>query len=1515
MAQPRWKTPAGNLGVVPELEFYDYVLEVIDPTGGILKYAHISGKLPLGIQVIESGRIQGVPVSEAGGDQNVEYTFTIRVKNEIDFVGSISGYTLTVTSVGTGALEVGQQLERFGLLPNTSIVGLLSGTGGAGTYRLNQPQSMGSGNFIATSGVSDRTFRLTITNVSPPIIEYPERNSALGIYLDGTEVDIVLEAIEFTPGINLLWELVDGELPPGLSLSSNGVISGFIFPIPSQDSGTEPGWDATAWNLRPWEFGILAVSKNFSFTIRVTDGLKYDQSTYTVLVLPRSALTTDSDILTVDTETVGEDIILTIDAGTKHAPVITTKQSDFVPARQGTQYSFNLEAIDVDNDIVWWTFSTSSTGAFDEQTLLGADYNYVLGRLVGGRLQRGIFPKAIDIIPDPEVAESISNSDPTNVNLLPGDEVKVLNSSNIFEIGQVNDITTVRLTGNIIPNITTGDYITQQSSGANATVISVSNTTGNIRLGGEFLFGNISVELPTYQLVASGNVLANVGQYITQTITAANAVVTSRPGYLSLSDHIELANINPGDTISQPSTGANATVLLTPGYLVSTNLFYVNYTTAAGFNIGSGNITYTNSGNVLTVNSYPTLSNVALNTLNIRYLVNRHSPFGGNLFVNGADSAVTVVSVIKDTNSKTLTANVGDIITQIGTSGNAVVLSNVSDAATIPVLITNANFDDYNGNLVINGSDTNTWISNYAFTVTPVRISANVGDYITQSITGANAVVTQKVYGSQVIPVEFLANNFVTGSGNISLNSLNVPAFPEQVITSTLVSSNYNTSSTFDINFTQLTGRIFVNGTPTYANVTAVTEVGVDLTGTIDEGLIGFDEGRYDQGELVLPAGITINPQTGWITGRLPSQTVNQVEYQFEVIAYKRDEPNYRDTALFTITVLGDINNRIDWLTPAFLGSIQNGKVSDFHVKASHFTDKTPKTLLYRLKPSGKKKLPQGLSLLSTGLIVGRVSFQIYLLDRGETTIDGGRTTFDETYTFTVEALDVDRTISAERTFTMRVLGTNIVPYENLYLRALPSKEQRDIYYNLLQDSSIFPMDFIYRKEDAWFGLSKSIRTLFIPGLSPSTLAEYFQAAELNHFKKRLQFGEIKTARALDANFNTKYEVVYVEIKDENTNELGQGPSNVIDLSSEITNPYYDLQNQPFNIAYPNSFSNMQSRMVAEIEYANKGVLPDWMTSRQPNGRVLGYTRALVLAYCVPGSSDIVAYRLKESGFKFNELDFTVDRYLLDNVYSDNFLVELNRFDVSLETTFDRYPTIPSNYIDAGIVDYAVSDAFELINNQPYDVINAERNVGGLNGLDGVTGFRDGDLIVFAEQEFIFPGFDASYNSGWHNVNITWDETPWGFNEDTLDDDEFPNYDSPSTIDLTPSEAWNESEYVPGFIENNLNPAVTNQRIGVWRINILPSGIVRLTFVKAIEYFNRLYVRRGSRYGRSNIFFDPVIKPNKTVPNYTLFRQEIKTVATTFDGNGTRFYDNRDEYVVPEEGDKYIKFTKTGVFT
>ncbi|MBS0637784.1 MAG: alkaline phosphatase family protein, partial [Verrucomicrobia bacterium] len=66
--------------------------------------------------------------------------------------GSISGNTLTITSVSSGALAVGQTLEGTGLILGTMITGFGTGSGGVGTYTVNQSQTASSTTITARQG-------------------------------------------------------------------------------------------------------------------------------------------------------------------------------------------------------------------------------------------------------------------------------------------------------------------------------------------------------------------------------------------------------------------------------------------------------------------------------------------------------------------------------------------------------------------------------------------------------------------------------------------------------------------------------------------------------------------------------------------------------------------------------------------------------------------------------------------------------------------------------------------------------------------------------------------------------------------------------------------------------------------------------------------------------------------------------------------------------------------------------------------------------------------------------------------------------------------------------------------------------------------------------------------------------------------------------------------------------------------------------------------------------------------
>ena len=151
----------------------------------------------------------------------------------------------------------------------------------------------------------------------------------------------------------------------------------------------------------------------------------------------------------------------------------------------------------------------------------------------------------------------------------------------------------------------------------------------------------------------------------------------------------------------------------------------------------------------------------------------------------------------------------------------------------------------------------------------------------------------------------------------------------------------------------------------------------------------------------------------------------------------------------------------------------------------------------------------------------------------------------------------------------------------------------------------------------------------------------YVSSLYLNHYWKNLVLGEIKTAQALDANGNVVYEVVYSQIVDNLVNNQDQSVGKIVNLPYEITLPDDTTTQQ----VYPNSLDNMRDQVIDVVgQISNNVPMPLWMTSKQTNGTVLGYTPAWVLAYTLPNHSNEIAYyfgQLFEGNL--NTIDFKVE--------------------------------------------------------------------------------------------------------------------------------------------------------------------------------------------------------------------------------------------------------------------------------
>jgi hypothetical protein len=486
-----------------------------------------------------------------------------------------------------------------------------------------------------------------------------------------------------------------------------------------------------------------------------------------------------------------------------------------------------------------------------------------------------------------------------------------------------------------------------------------------------------------------------------------------------------------------------------------------------------------------------------------------------------------------------------------------------------------------------------------------------------------------------------------------------------------------------------------------------------------------------------LPPGLTLDPNSGWLYGYIPNLGITETVYEFALLIEKDNDPDvFTGPYDYSLTITGPISSEIIWLTDSDLGSIFNGSTSTFYVQA---VNRGGLELQYELLSGSNSNLPQGLQLLSSGDIAGRVSFNTFALDTGTTTFDVTRengedpTTFDMTHTFTVRAFSVNGVVDVNKTFSITVIREFNQPYENLYIQCMPPQDDRALIDSLIQNSDIFPPDLIYRGEDPNFGVAKGVVYNHAYGLTAATVADYYSSLYENHYWKNLVLGAIKTAQARDSRGNVIYEVVYSSIIDDLVNADGDSVSKQVELPYPV-----DYANQTdITTVYPNSLINMRDQVIDVVGQISN-ILPAWMTSKQANGQILGFTPAWVIAYVKPGQSERIAYYIRtQFGQQLNLVDFEVDRYELDRLLTHNWDPVYDSTVGSWVpspaelTTFDVLPhyQLPepndSSFVFDGGTDYAIGDQILIQGSQ----------IGGQNGAyDPAQGTYGNNVIVTVQD-------------------------------------------------------------------------------------------------------------------------------------------------------------------------------------
>lgn len=468
-----------------------------------------------------------------------------------------------------------------------------------------------------------------------------------------------------------------------------------------------------------------------------------------------------------------------------------------------------------------------------------------------------------------------------------------------------------------------------------------------------------------------------------------------------------------------------------------------------------------------------------------------------------------------------------------------------------------------------------------------------------------------------------------------------------------------------------------------------------------------LDSTNPDGSPSLLPPNMQFDLASAEIFGIVPYQPAITKTYKFTVTArrFGEDGEVAASKRTFTMSTLGEVDSVMTWVSDPILGSIDANYISTLRIQANSTVENA--TVLYTVI-SGS--LPPGLELQLNGEITGKVNQYSSPGVPGVTTFsdgifvnqtfDGGSTSIDREYKFIVRAKDQFEYSFIDREFILKINTPNDRLYSNISARTFMSQDKRELYNEFVNDNIIFTPESIYRPNDSNFGIQRDLKMLVYSGIETKEAERYVSAIGLNHKKKRFVFGDVKSAKAkIPGTNDVVYEVVYVEMidplekgnkrlnqvittsKDPRTitvdtdNSIWDGRENLTRLNRDepyAPRPFDRTSIDQTNLLvsdpnpskrFPGSISIWRERLAA-VGVTERNYLPLWMRSIQDDAKQeLGFVLAVPICYCYPGTSADILLNIKFSEFDFKNLDYTVDRYIIDSVTgfgSDKYLVFKN---------------------------------------------------------------------------------------------------------------------------------------------------------------------------------------------------------------------------------------------------------------
>jgi kumamolisin len=435
----------------------------------------------------------------------------------------------------------------------------------------------------------------------------------------------------------------------------------------------------------------------------------------------------------------------------------------------------------------------------------------------------------------------------------------------------------------------------------------------------------------------------------------------------------------------------------------------------------------------------------------------------------------------------------------------------------------------------------------------------------------------------------------------------------------------------------------------------------------------------YNTLTTTLPYGLSLDPTSGILAGYIPRTDTYSVIYDFEITATKtRTLPNpnggsvitaVSSSTMFTMQVIRSDENQISWISTGSLGNLLPGVPSELSIFAQQTQNISP--LIYSIVAGS---LPSGLSLTTAGNIIG-ITTQTGVFTPTIVASDSAIYS-PQTWQQAVQTNIYQEAISIPQTFKLTVpepikfrivsqnrqgldyYSTLTSSYNNIYIKPFLPIRQRQLYNQFINNTTeIFIPELLYRADDPNFGIQRDPRLYVEYGvfelnsatnyfvhydyLDPTFVdnTNYFHANGIN--QSELFFTDVQTQSAFDGSGKPIYDVVYVGVVD---------PTNLIAntrkyfTTAKFTVPEWSPKRGNLGSTGIGTYYGLAT---------NRNYTPRWTRPFTSKGTFLP---AVILCYALPGNGQKIVDRFNRSvangGFTFNQLNFMVDRFVIDHTRS-----------------------------------------------------------------------------------------------------------------------------------------------------------------------------------------------------------------------------------------------------------------------